>query len=29
LLDTLGVKPEQLISGAYLDLLMDEATPGP
>ena len=29
LLDALGVKPEQLISGAYLDLLMDEATPGP
>jgi len=29
LLDVLGVKPEQLISGAYLDLLLDDATPGP
>jgi adenylate cyclase class IV len=29
LLGALGVRSEQLISGAYLDLLMDEATPGP
>jgi predicted adenylyl cyclase CyaB len=29
LLDALGVRADQLISGAYLDLLMDDATPGP
>lgn len=29
LLAALGVPPEALISGAYLDLLHDEATPGP
>lgn len=29
LLAALGVPPEALISGAYLDLLSDDATPGP
>lgn len=29
LLAALGVPPEALISGAYLDLLNDDATPGP